>query len=136
MGVGRVIELGWVFGVGMGPHCRLGGQPACLGMKAGKKQSMLGSPVVSGRWDCMGPGIERSKCARRQAFHSLVLSPSAGPEFSSLEDDMGKQTPPVWRKQVLSRCLRVGPRDSIKRFALSFPGMWTQGQSKQADSLT
>ena len=130
--------LGWVWDPAVGIWWVA--SPACLEMKAGNEQSMLGSPVVSRRWDSTikecGPGIERSKWARRHAFHSLVLSPSAGPEFSSWEDDTGKADPQVWGNQVVSRCLRVGPRDSIKRFAFSFPGMWTQGQSKPAHSLT
>lgn len=48
-GARKVIELGGVRGPAIGT-CWVA-SPACLEMKAGSEQSMLGSPVVSGRWD-------------------------------------------------------------------------------------
>lgn len=88
-GAGRVVELGWVFGVGVGPRCRhlVGGQPSMSRDEGWQRAEHAGKSSCESQMgqhdkEC-GPGIERSKWARRHAFHSLVLSPSAGPEFSS-----------------------------------------------------
>lgn len=69
-----------------------GGQPStrCPEMKAGNKQGMLGTLVVSSRWaTCQRVPAEdgESQMGKQATFllgrpHHLLLNPAAGPEFS------------------------------------------------------